>query len=271
MSLLREPMATRELVWHDGNEKRPVLIRVWSPVEFDGEFLCDFAIDGLPEPVRSYARGFDFLDALMTLSSALRTALHSYRKDISWLGERGFDGIPYVVSMYDKGEQRYLEQLVETEIDHYLEVSKFSYNRWQAALRELYDHDGNEPVDQMSTTELVDLLLMTAERKTKYRAEGNEDAVLAFGEKSRAITSELSKRPGYKAIFERLTAVDDRELSLWMAYVTFPKSAAVRALERLRDDGIEPEATRARQFLEGHLRDASRPRPWDDESIDAGR
>jgi hypothetical protein len=58
-----KPIAVRRLTWNDGDVEREVLVRIWQPVPNERDFVCDFAIDGLREPVRAHAGGVDAIQA----------------------------------------------------------------------------------------------------------------------------------------------------------------------------------------------------------------
>ena len=114
MNADREPIATRVLQWTGAGESREVVLRVWAPLQVHAkECTCDFAIDGLPEPVRAAAHGIDSLHALTNVTMALRSFLEPHRKHLSFLDEPEYYGIPLSVFGYSPESERHLEAVVE--------------------------------------------------------------------------------------------------------------------------------------------------------------
>jgi len=72
----------------------------------------------------------------------------------------------------------------------------------------------------------------------------------------------IRSRDGGLEALERLTDVDDRALRLHVAQWLCRRPAGKAAFERLRDEGIDPEASEAREWLEDEQRSADRPKPW---------
>ena len=237
-------------------------MRLWQPVPFESSFDCDFAIDGLPVAVHEYATGIDSFSALTSALSAIRLSLAPYADQISWLGQRGEHGIPFIVNFFENGERRRVEELVESELERYVSPSLERMDRWHASLREQYDPDSADAdYGTCTTDDLLEHLRAASARERTYRTEGNPDAAFVFSQKRWPIVHALRERPEYDAILERLTSGDDRALRLLAAQLQFP--AAIATLERSRAENVEPEASEAASLLHTIERSSARPKPWD--------
>lgn len=242
-------------------------MRVWQPIRFDGHFVCDVAIDGLPKPIRYEAFGFDPLQALTAALQRLWHALAPYRESIAWLGHRGEHGLPFAFGpLLWPVEQRRLEQLVQSEIERCNETSLQPANRWEKSLREKYDPEADDAEnDGSSTAELVERLREASVRARTHRVAGNDDGTFAFESKMRTILRVLRERPDFAAALQEMIGDGDRALRLLAAQILIGEAPhATEILERLRDDALEPEAAEAvdtLQYAQSMRRAAERPRP----------
>jgi hypothetical protein len=267
---VREPIASRELTWTTESGSRPILVRIWSPVEHEGNFFCDFAVDGFPEPIRSFGGGVDSLQALVIALQALRVMIEPYIDDVAWFDERGSSGLPYIVTHFLSAEQRRLEQLVEREKERttteYLATSRSA--RRHARLRKRYDPNPTA-VDAQTCPieELIDLLNEASRREVDFRERGNRDAAFVFSQKKFELLQGLRQRPEREAVLRRLAAAREhgqRPLRYAAAMMIRDRMEQALFLERLRDEGVDPEAKEAAKWLEWCRKDRLRPKPWDE-------
>jgi hypothetical protein len=265
-----EPLAERHLKWNDGNEERDILVRLWKPVQYDGHYVCDFAVDGLPTPGRGHAGGEDSLQALILALSGIRNSLAPYRDDISWLGMVGSHGIPMGVKSFtnDPQGERRLEQLVESEASRPLEELVAPKKERIANWRAQYDPSLNDDLTQCSTEDIVQRLRAAAVTEREHRAAGNDDISCVFGLKRIDLFSALRERPDYLETLEALTADTDPAIRLHAAQRLQESPIGIATLQRLRDDDIEPEASEARNTLQVYQRANARPKPWDEPPTD---
>jgi hypothetical protein len=198
-----EPMTLRTLQWDDGEQQHDVVVRLWPPVPCDDHADCEFAIDGLPEPVRNTAHGIDSLQAIVSALTAIRYHLATHR-EISFLGERGWHGIPLIVPLIDPDEDRYVERMVETELEHFFDIVSRPQKRRAAALAEEYGLRPFEQPHALSSDVLAEMLLEAASGARASRDEEDEIRAYVFEERHGAVAAELRKRPGHEQIFARL-------------------------------------------------------------------
>jgi hypothetical protein len=259
-----EPIAVRRLTWNDGDAAHDVLVRIWQPVLGEHDFVCDFAIDGLPEPVRTHAGGIDALQALINALAGIRHYLKPYRDAFSWLDVRGWHGVPMSLHAIDEpADERSIEELVESESNRLLERRSAPKKRRIDELRARHDPEFGADISRFSTQELIERLRIAATEQREHEQAGNANAAHAFFLKRLDIFAALRGKSDYFATLEALTADDDRSIRLQAAQRLGTSARAIAALERLRDEGIEPEASEAARWLEVRRRDDARTKPWD--------
>jgi hypothetical protein len=184
-----------------------VVVRLWPPVPCEDHCDCDFAIDGLPEPVRDTAHGVDSLQAIMVALTAIRYHLATHR-EISFLGQRGWHGIPLIVPLIDPDEDRYVERMIDNELEHFVDMARRPHQRHIARLAA--EH-GLRPFDQphaLSSDTLAEMLVEAASGARASRGEEHDEErdvrAYVFEERHGAVAAELLKRPGHEQIFARL-------------------------------------------------------------------
>jgi hypothetical protein len=262
MANVREPIATRTLAWHDGDDMREVVVRVWAPVPEGDNYVCDFAIDGLPEPVRSSAGGVDSLQALIVAFAGLRAMLEPHSPSLSWLDDRGEHGIPQQIVSALSVDRRRLEHLVAAENQAINARLREPHERKMAELRELYDPGARELTSgKWSTGELVAELMTTSSRMREARERQDPQAERFFGRKRWSIVELLRAEPDFEDVLIELGDSGDRSLRLLSALLTGP--SALTKLIAIRDEGVEPEASEAARILEGIEQRDRRPKAWD--------
>ncbi len=263
MSNAREPIATRMLAWHDGDDMRQVVVRVWAPVAVgDDRYVCDFAIDGLPDPVRSSAGGIDSMQALLVAFTGVRAKLEPHAPSLSWLQERGEHGVPQQIDSVSPEARKRLEQLVDSENKAAVARLREPVDRKAAELRERYDPGARELTSgKWSTGELVAELMMTSSRMRDARDREDAEAENFFGYKRWSIVEMLREKPDFDDVLGELADSGDRSLRLLSALLTGP--SALPKLVAIRDEGVEPEASEAARILEGIEQRDRRPKAWD--------
>jgi hypothetical protein len=266
MGVPNEPLAERRLQWNDGGEERDVLVRLWQPVLYKGHYFCDYAVDGLPTPCRGYTGGVDSLQALILALSGIRSVLAPYRDTISWLGMVGSHGIPMGVQTWtnDAQELHRLEEFVESEAARALEELVAPKKERMAKFRARYDSTLNDDLTMCSTEDIIERLRAAAITEREYRVAGNDDVSFVFRMKGSDLIGALRERTEYQETLETLTAEADPAIRLHAARLLSRSPLAIAVLERLRDDGIEPEASEAQEILLSHLEEDERPKPWDE-------
>lgn len=208
---VNDPIATRTLRWIDG-EEHDVVIRLWAP-ELVGEgppgspgheMSCKFTIDGLPKPVENSGPGIDSLSALISALTGIRYILLPYRESLSWLDQDGDFGVPLLVHFFDREETRYLEKIVENEIEHFLEVAArphaLSMKKWMKEY-------GVEPIvrpRQFSDDAIVEMLIDATVKERAFDANEDHTGAHVFGERRRALVTILRTRQDHAAIVARL-------------------------------------------------------------------
>jgi hypothetical protein len=265
MEVPKEPLAVRNLKWNDGDDERDVLVRLWKPVPFEDHYVCDFAVDGLPEPVRRHGSGEDSLQALIVALAAIRGSLDPYRDHISFFGMAGFHGIPMGVPSVtgDPQEERRLEALVVSEAVRAIEELMAPKKERMDTYRTRYDPTVHDDLTQLSTQEITKRLRAAAVTEREYREAGNDDVAFVFEMKRLDLIRALRERPEYVETFEALTADADPAISLVAAQMLAQSALAIATFERLRDGGIEPEASEASRTLLDMRKVDERPKPWD--------
>jgi hypothetical protein len=246
-----EPIAVRRLTWNDGDVARDVIVRVWQPVARERDFVCDFAIDGLPEPIRTRAGGVDAMQALVMALAGIRFYLAPYRDDIAWLGERGSHGIPMSLHwIHDPADERAIEALVESESNRLMEERIAPKKRRIEELRARHDPEFGADLSILSTPELIERLRAAATEQRERRNDTDADAALAITLKRLDIFEALRARDDYRRTLEALTADDDRSIQVQAAQRLAPHALAIETFQRLRADGVEPEASEAARWLD---------------------
>jgi hypothetical protein len=259
-----EPLAVRRLTWNDGNVTRDILVRIWKPVPNGRDFTCDFAIDGLPEPIRTHAGGVDGIQALVNALAGIRYHLAPYRDNLSWLGIPGSHGVPMSLhAIDDPADERTIEELVESESNRLMERRLAPQNRRIDELRARYDPEFGTDFSPFPARELIERLRTAATEQREHEMAGNTDAAHAFFLKRLDIFDALRGKLDYHATLEALALDDDRSIRLQAAQRLAPRPSAIAAFERLRDEGIDPEASEAARWLEVRQRNDSRAKPWD--------
>jgi hypothetical protein len=256
------PMAIRHLEWVDGDERHGVLVRLWRPVRWDGESICDLAIDGLPEPLRMGVRGGDSLQAVELAFDAIRVFLEPYRGHIAYCGVVGWYGVSARVPSFDIEESRYLEDLIEREVAHFNDIlgGRRERRRFEEAARRL-DLPPLDNLEAATFDALVELVYDAARRERACKNADDGDGAKVFAERRRRIAAALTKRPDRTRALEQFLASDEPEL-LRSALLLADPAAARAPLERLR--GLDPDAAK---MIDGvydrRRREAARPKPWD--------
>ncbi len=243
---------------------------MWAPVPFDNAFVCDFAIDGLDEPVRTNGMGVDSLQALMVALDGVRSFLMPHIDRLAQFDTPGEIGIPLQVTARSTPEQTrrleaQVEELVHREIRAQFEPRE---QRW-AAVRRQYDPDAGRDLSLLSRDELVAMLRAAAREAREQSAAGNRAAEAAFISKQWDVARALRDRADYREVLGALCVDDDRAVSVLAAKFLSPEAPSRETFERLRDEREQPEADFAARELYGlHSaeRAAARPRPWDNES-----
>jgi hypothetical protein len=93
--------------------------------EIPREFECRFEIVGFPEPIRSQGRNYDALGAIMAAIGGIRALLAPYVAALAFVTLKGDHGIPASAMWFaDPAENRYLEQLLDMEANHYMSIAK---------------------------------------------------------------------------------------------------------------------------------------------------
>src|SRR5471030_2616651 len=123
------PIAYRTLTWHGHGGTHDVTASIFAPTPVDDHFVCAVAIDGLPGPIRTNVTGIDSLQAIINAVVSVRGYLDTHADDLSFLDQPRQHGIPFIVPPLDADEERYIEQLVWSEIGHYLEISSAEHTR----------------------------------------------------------------------------------------------------------------------------------------------
>jgi hypothetical protein len=194
------------LLWKRADEQREIVVRIWEPVSWDGRFVCDFAIDGLPQPLRLSGGGLDSLDALLNAVSGIRALLEPHRDSISYLDEAGHHGIPLQVFGFGVDDGRYLEQLVETAKAFGAELLAGPGKRRISRAIERLDIAFIDCADAFSDEALVAALTDAVLKERAARESGDEDVRWFFFEQRLAFRRELAKRPNYLEAMEDLYA-----------------------------------------------------------------
>jgi hypothetical protein len=259
---MNEPIAVRTLAWHDGDDMREVVVRVWTPMRDGDHYVCDFAIDGLPEPVRSSAGGVDSLQALLVAFTGVRAVLEPHSPSLSWLHERGDHGVPHQINSVSLAERKRLERVVDNENQAIAARLREPVERKAAELRERYDSGARELTSgAWSTGELVAELMATSSRMTEARNRADAEAESFFGYKRWSIVEMLRAKPDFPDVLDELGDSGDRSLRLLAALLQGP--SALPKLVAIRDEGVEPEASEAARILDGIERRDRRPKAWD--------
>jgi hypothetical protein len=258
------PIAVRRLTWNDGDVAHDVLVRLWQPVPNERGFVCDFAIDGLPDTVRTHAGGIDGVQALVNALAGIRSYLAPYRDELSWLDVPGRHGVPMSLhAIDDPADERTIEELVESESNRLMERRLAPKKRRIDEMRARYDPEFGTDFSPFSAQELIERLRTAAIEHREHEMAGNADAANAFSLKRLDIFAALRGKLDYLATLEALTLDDDRSIRLQAAQRLAPRPSAVAAFERLRDEGIEPEASEAARWLEVRQLSDARAKPWD--------
>jgi hypothetical protein len=261
-----EPIATRHLTWTDDDGTREVRVRIWAPVRaeaYRNDWLCDFAIDGLPEPVRAHAVGIDSVQALQMAFAGIRFHLEPFSGYLSFLEERGEHHFPMFVHFYDSDKRRELERLVEATIAEYVAVQMEPHTRAAAQARLRLDpHFVDGDLTGYTARELIDALREASAQRLAHKRDGDREARRYFMEKMFACFRELAKRPEYPDALRALASAGDRDLRLHAAERLSENDTTF--LAQLRDEGIEPEAGKAARLLSFMEAEAARHKPWDE-------
>jgi hypothetical protein len=259
---MQEPIATRMLAWHDGDDMREVVVRVWAPVRDGDHYVCDFAIDGLPEPVRSSAGGVDSLQALLVAFTGLRAMLEPHSPSLSWLDERGEHGIAAQIASALPADRKRLEHIVATENQAIAARHREPREQKMAELRARYDPGARELTSgKWSRGELVAELMATSSRMREARDREDAQAERFFGLKRWSIVELLRAEPDFEDVLIELGDSGDRSLRLLSALLLGP--SAMPKLIAIRDERVEPEASEAARILEGIEQRDRRPKAWD--------
>lgn len=255
-------MATRSLTWDDGITQRDVLVRMWAPVPDGQAFACDFAIDGLPEPVRGSAMGVDLLQAVVLALTSLRTYLQPHEASIAWLDKRGEHGIPMQIAMEDRQERRRLESLVESDIDAFYKRQLEPFEDKRAELAARIDPSSRDVTSgEWSTEDLIAELTSACARMREAHMKADATAQHFFSTKRWRILGALRARSDHEETLQRLSNSDDPSLRFLGAMRLELDDRAV--LAQTRDEGVEPEATEAASILTNIERGERRRKAWE--------
>jgi hypothetical protein len=198
------PISQRVVQWDERGCKHDAMVSIWAPMPHDDHFICEVAIDGLPEPFHQIVHGIDSLQAIILAIMAVRHYLTAHADRISFLDQRRQHGIPLIVPSIDPDEDRYIERLVGMEIEHFLDVAGRHQAREASRLATSYGLRPFEAPHELTTDELLDML-----SEASGNAEGSEqDATraYAFEERRHAIVAELRKRPGHERLLAKLSS-----------------------------------------------------------------
>ena len=262
-----QPIATRTLQWDDGSDRHDVLLRFWPPVELhDGgpaASVCDFAIDGLPDPVRLSAPGLDSLGAILMALIWTRDLLKPYRDKLVYLDERGEHGLPMqVLSFVDSADTRQLERILELEIERTCAVLGAPNERRLARIAKKLGIPPLLPLGDLSVEELFALLLDTVRAERTSESDGVEDSVMFFMTRQNEIIEHMGKRGDLEHVLGRYRDAADPLVAYWAARLTLNHPKATETFRRLRDAGTLPEGdVLAKAVLEPRV--DPRPKPWD--------
>ena len=260
-----EPIATRRLTWTDDAGTREVLVRIWAPVCAAGErndWVCDFAIDGLPTPVRAHAAGIDSAQALQLAYAGVRSYLEPVAEHLSFLDERGEHHFPMFVNFYDSVKRRTLERLVDATIEKYVERQSRPKNRRLAKTRSRVDPAvADEDLSLLSTQELIDRIRIASAQSITFKAQRDRDAMRYFLFKQFPLFKELTMRQDNHDALRQLAESGDRALRLQAAQRLSEFDTTF--LLQIRDEAIEPEASEAGNLLAFITAEATRKKPWD--------
>jgi hypothetical protein len=165
----------------------------------------------------------------------------------------------------DPADERSIEELVGSESHRLTEERIAPKQRRIDDLRARYDPEFGRDLSPHSTQELIERLRAAATHERERRKIGDADAALAFGLRRLDILRALCERTDYRESLEALTADDDRSIRLQAAQRLVPHERATATLERLRAEGVEPEASEAARWIDILRRRDTRPKPWDAE------
>jgi hypothetical protein len=174
----------------------------------------------------------------------------------------GTHGVPMSLHAIDEpADDRSIEALVESASQRLMEERAAPKKRRIEELRARYDPECGSDLSALSTRELVERLRAAAAEQRERRAEA--DATLVFGLKRLDIFEALRERADYMQTLETLTADDDPSIRFQAAQRLLPHALATATFERIRADGVEPEASEAARWLDTLQRRDARPKPWD--------
>jgi len=126
----------RAIQWHTGSSTREVQISIWEPVLVARDdtavgaavlpqYECRFSVVGLPNLIESKTSHLDSLGAVIFAIGAVHSLLKPYLANLSYLGIKGEHGIPRISHWFEEpSENRYIEQLIETEEAHYMSIAR---------------------------------------------------------------------------------------------------------------------------------------------------
>jgi hypothetical protein len=128
-------VCAREFTQSTGGRERIVLVRVLRPVPAGDHVACEYRIVGLgshldladEQPFVARALGVDSMQALFLAFEGLRLALAPFERDLTWVQQTGYHGIPLMVSLsndYGAEFRAKIEDLVQRETQDFL-VKKY--------------------------------------------------------------------------------------------------------------------------------------------------
>ncbi len=194
-TVLGNPIAVRVLEWNNGDRVAKITVTIWAPQPSEDHFACEYAAQGLPTAIRSFAYGEDSLQALFLAFTALRNELAPYRDQLSFLGLPREHGIPLCVPLLpNANDARHLESLLENEVEYIAGVAIRAATARLTRLSSKYGLPGAESLRSLSIVELSRMLSDAAVQVPIAHDEGDDQRAYVLDRHLAELTDELRAR-----------------------------------------------------------------------------
>ncbi len=186
------PIVERRLVWNAKEDLHDVVVLIYRARADGDDCVCVMQIDGLPAPIRTTVYGVDSLQAVINAMSAARAALAPYIDLLSFCEQPRQHGFPLIVPLIDPDEDRYIEQIVTRELQHFVDITGRADAKRASRLAESYGLPPFDAPQSVSTEQLHVMLSAMSEGDPRLATDATYAS--AFALRREAILNELRKR-----------------------------------------------------------------------------